>query len=146
MRFERRPRQSATTPPTVQRMDAAPLLTAFIKSRIIPAALVETEKAALAQRNTPKDRAAAALAWRQARKLFYALSPASRQSLRVLFSDDTMPATSAYWIHQITQEADRAETALPAITWDGREFYRYASGRWHIDNDQQAPTATRTAH
>lgn len=143
MRFERRPRHSATTPPTVQRMDAVPLLTDFIKSRIIPAALVETEKAALAQRNTPKDRDAAALAWRQARKLFYALPPASRESLRVLFTDDTLPATSAYWIHKIAEEADRAETTLPAITWDGIEFYRYAGGRWHTADNAQTPPTTQ---
>lgn len=146
MRFERRPRQTPTTPPTVQRMDAVPLLTAFIKSGIVPAALVETEKAALAHGTTPKARAAAALAWRQARALFYALPPLSRQTLREKFTDDTLPATSAYWIHQITLEADRAGAPLPAVTWDRQTYYRYSASRWRIETNQHAPAAAPSVH
>ena len=147
MRFDRRPRQPPITPPTVERMDAVPLLTAFIKSGIIPTALVETEKAALAHRTTPKARAAAALAWRQARALFYALPQSSRQKLRETFADDALPASSAYWIHQITTEADRAGvTTLPTVTWDRLTFYCYSAGRWHIDTDRHTPAASPNLH
>lgn len=146
MRFERRPRTPPATPPTVERMDAVPLLTAFIKSGIIPTALVETEKAALANGTTPKARAAAALAWRQTRTLFYALPQPSRRALREKFTDEALPASSAYWTHQITLEADRAGVPLPAVTWDRQTYYRYSAGRWHMDNGQHTPAAAPSVH